>query len=123
MRTRSTVLAAGALALSLLLAACGSASHTSDGTSGSTCVRRGPERLIAADIAFAQLMIPHHQQAIEMADLALERPTSPEVERPGAADQGGPGSRDRDDAGMARGLGRAAWRWTTATTQDTTWAG
>ena len=78
MRTRSTALAAGALAVSLLLAACGSAAHTSDGTSGSTssaAAESGP----AADIAFAQLMIPHHQQAIEMADLALERPTSPEV--------------------------------------------
>ena len=78
MRTRSTVLAAGALALSLLLAACGSASHTSDGTSGSTAAAAAQSGS-SADIAFAQLMIPHHQQAIEMADLALERPTSPEV--------------------------------------------
>jgi uncharacterized protein (DUF305 family) len=78
MRTRPGAIAAGALALTLLLAACGSAAHTSDGASGSTAssaAETGP----AADIAFAQLMIPHHQQAIEMADLALERPTSPEV--------------------------------------------
>ena len=32
-----------------------------------------------ADIAFAQLMIPHHQQAIEMADLATTRATAAEV--------------------------------------------
>ena len=31
------------------------------------------------DIAFAQLMIPHHQQAIEMADLAATNATSAEV--------------------------------------------
>jgi uncharacterized protein (DUF305 family) len=32
-----------------------------------------------ADISFAQLMIPHHAQAIEMADLALTNATSPDV--------------------------------------------
>ena len=32
-----------------------------------------------ADIEFAQQMIPHHQQAIEMADLVLGRGYSPEV--------------------------------------------
>lgn len=34
----------------------------------------------AADVAFAQMMIPHHQQAIEMAELAAERAESSEVE-------------------------------------------
>lgn len=33
----------------------------------------------AADIAFAQLMIPHHQQAVQMADLAASNAASPEV--------------------------------------------
>lgn len=77
MRTRPGALAAGALALALLLSACGSGAHSSDasGSAASSAAESGP----AADIAFAQLMIPHHQQAIEMADLALERPTSPEV--------------------------------------------
>ena len=78
MRTRPVALMAGALALTILVAGCGSGAHSSDDTSGSTssaAAQSGP----AADIAFAQLMIPHHQQAIEMADLALERPTSPEV--------------------------------------------
>ena len=78
MRTRPVALMAGALALTILVAGCGSGAHSSDGTSGSTssaAAQSGP----AADIAFAQLMIPHHQQAIEMADLALERPTSSEV--------------------------------------------
>lgn len=32
-----------------------------------------------ADVAFAQSMVPHHQQAIEMAELALERAGSQEV--------------------------------------------
>jgi uncharacterized protein (DUF305 family) len=32
-----------------------------------------------ADVTFAQEMIPHHQQAIEMAQLALDRAEDPEV--------------------------------------------
>ena len=32
-----------------------------------------------ADVAFAQGMIPHHEQAIEMAEMALEKSESPEV--------------------------------------------
>jgi uncharacterized protein (DUF305 family) len=31
------------------------------------------------DVMFAQMMIPHHRQAIEMADLAAARASSPEV--------------------------------------------
>lgn len=33
----------------------------------------------AAEIAFAQLMIPHHQQAVEMADLALQDSDSAQI--------------------------------------------
>lgn len=32
-----------------------------------------------ADVAFAQGMIPHHQQAVEMSDMALTRAASPKV--------------------------------------------
>ncbi|MFM8382304.1 MAG: DUF305 domain-containing protein, partial [Actinomycetota bacterium] len=39
---------------SLALVACGSSSSSSD-----------------ADVMFAQMMIPHHEQAIELSDLAL----------------------------------------------------
>ncbi|SCG80425.1 Uncharacterized conserved protein, DUF305 family [Micromonospora echinaurantiaca] len=34
-----------------------------------------------ADVMFAQMMIPHHQQAVEMADLAATRAADPEVKR------------------------------------------
>ncbi|TYK51217.1 DUF305 domain-containing protein [Actinomadura decatromicini] len=37
------------------------------------------------DVMFAQMMIPHHRQAIEMADLAASRASSPEVGRLAAA--------------------------------------
>jgi uncharacterized protein (DUF305 family) len=33
----------------------------------------------AVDVMFAQMMIPHHDQAIEMSDLALERSRDPEI--------------------------------------------
>ncbi len=33
----------------------------------------------ANDIMFAQMMIPHHQQAIELSDLAIERSQSEEI--------------------------------------------
>ena len=32
-----------------------------------------------ADIAFAQGMIPHHEQAVEMAEMALEKSENPEI--------------------------------------------
>ena len=51
-----------ALALTMMLAACG-ADDSATGTSAA---------LNAADIEFAQGMIAHHEQAIEMADIALD---------------------------------------------------
>ncbi|BCJ58698.1 DUF305 domain-containing protein [Micromonospora endophytica] len=33
----------------------------------------------AADVMFAQMMIPHHEQALEMAELAATRASDPEV--------------------------------------------
>ncbi len=34
-----------------------------------------------ADVAFAQMMIPHHQQAVEMASLAKTRASDPEIKQ------------------------------------------
>ncbi|MEV3981509.1 DUF305 domain-containing protein [Nonomuraea sp. NPDC049758] len=34
-----------------------------------------------ADVMFAQMMIPHHQQAVEMADLAAQRAKDPEIKK------------------------------------------
>ena len=64
-------------ALTTGLAACsGSESTTSSSPAASTLASGS-----AADVAFAQSMIPHHQQAVEMADLALDSKSqaSPEV--------------------------------------------
>ncbi|MEO6471782.1 MAG: DUF305 domain-containing protein [Aeromicrobium sp.] len=62
-----TILAASLVALALVIAGCGSKSNSTEITFNKS------------DVTFAQEMIPHHQQAVEMADLADTRATSPEV--------------------------------------------
>ena len=83
------VAAGGVLTLSLVLAGCGGgASTTPSANSGAPSVAAGssqaPTGAVSAehndvDVAFAQTMIPHHQQAIEMADIATDRAQRPEV--------------------------------------------
>lgn len=69
MRPRSAALVAAASALVLGVGAC-SADHGGD--------HAGPvssaSAAAAGDVAFAQAMVPHHQQAVEMADIALGHP-------------------------------------------------
>lgn len=85
MRTRPTLIATTGLALTLALAGCSSATDTTTppaSTPASAPMMDGSTSLTAGsdtDIAFAQLMIPHHQQAIQMADLAATTGTSAEV--------------------------------------------
>lgn len=84
--TRRTALitVAAALAATTLLAACGNSSSqapadqaTSSVAQSSGDVQAGSE----ADITFAQLMIPHHEQAVQMADMALSQATTAEVKQ------------------------------------------
>ncbi|MGC2998202.1 DUF305 domain-containing protein [Streptomyces sp. G35A] len=91
-RRTAAVAAAGAAAL--VLAACGgngdgdsSAGHdghnatasSSAPASASASASQGQHN--AADVAFAKGMIPHHRQAVEMADLAPDRAQSAEVKK------------------------------------------
>jgi len=82
MTTRLFALAASS-ALVALLAACGGPDASTRGDAGnppsSSTTRGTVANASDSDISFAQLMIPHHQQAVDMADLALSRVTSPEV--------------------------------------------
>lgn len=71
-RTTRTALAAAALAGGLLLTACGGSEAPAAATSTSTAVgapAEGPHS--AVDVTFASQMLPHHTQAVAMADLAL----------------------------------------------------
>ncbi len=65
------------LAAVLALAACGSDGSTSgttmDGMSGHASTSSAAQAGSAGDVMFAQMMVPHHQQAVEMADLALQK--------------------------------------------------
>ena len=80
MRTRTITLASTALATALLLAGCSTGSAPDDGMSGmdhgssSTEAPSSAEgQANAADEMFVQMMIPHHEQAVEMADMILAK--------------------------------------------------
>lgn len=83
---RSAALAAAGTA-ALVLAACGSNGDSSAGHDGhasksptaSASAAQGQHN--AADVAFAKGMIPHHRQAVEMADLAPTKAESAEVKK------------------------------------------
>lgn len=87
-RTRTVALAITAVAAAGLLAACSSSetaapassaasSMAAEQTPGAASASAGSE----ADITFAQLMIPHHEQAVQMADMALAQATTAEVKQ------------------------------------------
>ncbi|MFV0136247.1 DUF305 domain-containing protein [Streptomyces sp. HMX87] len=87
-RTRRAALAVATATAALLLAACGGDGGGHDGhgsasagakatPSAGTGTADGAHN--AQDVAFAQGMIPHHRQALEMARLAADRSASAEV--------------------------------------------
>lgn len=90
---RRVAAVAAACTAALVLAACGggddgSAGHDTHGGSSpsasasvSASASASKGRHNAADIAFAQGMIPHHRQALEMAELAPGRAKSAEVKK------------------------------------------
>lgn len=84
------VAAGGALALSLILSGCGGGSTTTapastgGATSAAVPSSASPATAVSAqhndaDVEFAQMMIPHHQQAIAMAEIAVDRAQRAEV--------------------------------------------
>ncbi|MGW0034552.1 DUF305 domain-containing protein [Streptomyces sp. NPDC003314] len=89
--TRASVLVGAAAATGLLLTACGaddtapsasvspSATAAAPGSAASQAPAPGPFN--DADVMFAQMMIPHHEQALEMARLADGRAEDPGVKR------------------------------------------
>ncbi|MFD3838691.1 DUF305 domain-containing protein [Streptomyces sp. NPDC058642] len=83
-RTRRAALMAATVTAALVLAACGGddsgdASHGSGhGTSSSPSADTAAAHN-AQDVSFAQGMIPHHRQALEMAELAADRASSADV--------------------------------------------
>ncbi|MEU1756281.1 DUF305 domain-containing protein [Micromonospora matsumotoense] len=80
---RRAALAGVALTAVVALAACGGG-HSTDGGHGRPAAGAAPSGASAADpadVSFAQMMIPHHQQAVRMSELAGSRAADPEVSR------------------------------------------
>ena len=88
LRTRLAAVAGG-IVLTLALAACGNGEETAPqepaaGTASEATTESTPQTDVEevhndADTMFAQMMIVHHEGAIEMADLAVEQASSEEV--------------------------------------------
>jgi uncharacterized protein (DUF305 family) len=85
---RAALAAAGTVAAAVLLSACGSGGghdgmdmgdSGDSSASSSESAAASAEDHNAADVEFAQAMIPHHEQAVEMADLAVDQASSEEV--------------------------------------------
>ena len=71
MKHKTLKLAALVAAAALTLSACGNDDSDSSGDAGSNHNKQ--------DVAFATDMIPHHAQAVQMAEMAADRADSPEV--------------------------------------------
>lgn len=75
MRRRTLAVGAAAAAVLVTLGACSNAGTTSTGPSpsagASSMSASATEAHNEADVTFAQQMIPHHQQAVEMSDMVL----------------------------------------------------
>ena len=78
--TSRLAIPAASAVLILALSACGSGddSHSTMPGAGTTSssTADGTTTASSGDVEFAQMMIPHHEQAVEMADVALENDTA-----------------------------------------------
>jgi uncharacterized protein (DUF305 family) len=76
---------AGVAAL-MLVAGCGDGGDMSgmdhgSGATGATAAPASGATFNDADVSFAQNMIPHHRQAVQMAELAASRASDPEIKQ------------------------------------------
>ena len=73
---RRSAIALTTMSAILVLSSCASPSASDGVTSGTSSTNAG---FSASDVMFAQMMIPHHQQAVDMSAMAETRSTNPEV--------------------------------------------
>jgi uncharacterized protein (DUF305 family) len=81
---RIPALVALAVAAALTLVACGGSNTTSGGSADATSTPSAGSVAADfndADVTFAQTMIPHHEQAVQMAEMAQTHAASAEVKR------------------------------------------
>jgi uncharacterized protein (DUF305 family) len=112
-RKMSVAVAAGALAL---VVACGGngdamAGHEGMGAGSAPATTSGAQPSATfndADVMFAQMMIPHHEQAVEMAELAPERAADPEIKELAAKIKAAQDPEIQTMKGWLTGWGKAA---------------
>jgi len=73
---RRSAIAVATVSAVLVLSSC-SSTLTNDGTT--SAASSVSTNFSASDVMFAQMMIPHHQQALDMSGMAETRTTNPEV--------------------------------------------
>lgn len=78
MRERLPKVTAALLAIVMAMALTGCAASTTSDSMHDHSVQASGD-LAGADIMFLQMMIPHHQQAIDISDLALTKNADPEL--------------------------------------------
>lgn len=77
---RKLVISTALLISALSVTGCTSTQKSTDAHHGSTMMGTSNESAFsAADIMFAQMMIPHHQQAVDMGTLVETRAANPDV--------------------------------------------
>ena len=77
---KPAVLVTGTLLSALVLAGCGSSDTTTQPAQrGSTSGTISADAFNAQDVSYATDMLSHHRQAVDMAEMALDRPTTPQV--------------------------------------------
>ncbi|MFN8032512.1 MAG: DUF305 domain-containing protein [Mycobacterium sp.] len=81
MTSTTTRIIAGitALAAAVFLSSCGKSEEHSEPAAGSTTSTEQVAAHNGEDVMFAQMMIPHHQQALDLAALVPDRSTNPAV--------------------------------------------
>jgi uncharacterized protein (DUF305 family) len=76
----AVIAAVAGFAIALTLPACAAAAQQASGTAQSPATPSAPATAFnQEDVTFVQQMIPHHQQAIHIADLAASRASNPQV--------------------------------------------
>lgn len=76
-RSRAAGFVGALIAASVALSACSGGADPSSARSSTSVPAEATFN--TADVTFAQSMIPHHEQAVEMADLVADRSTNPDV--------------------------------------------
>jgi uncharacterized protein (DUF305 family) len=72
-RTRWIIIGSVAILATPVLSACSSTSDSASSHAGTAMSTMATDGARAGDIGFAQMMVPHHEQAVEMADIAQSK--------------------------------------------------